>query len=362
MKVIKCAILLCAVLFLVGCNSDSGESGNDETSQPAVTAGTKFVSTGFKIKSIVTPHLAKTLDPMLFEVYVDSNGTGKGLMQYLDKVYEVYIVKDSVFVRTANDAVVRVSEITGHMVPTYINIGNKQSLETEGFQMLSGVVAHYALSDSTMIVDSAYQESSATFEVANISEGNSVTIAELANLLMSDSDSDKGTQTDAELNKESFYNNSWLGVKIHDRTYSIGDYCNPSTFFENSVPEGLNPTYEMNAEKKVEFLYVSYISSDGNTTFVTTDGYVQKIVTTSQFEFLGIKTGDDARELGKKLGIGLSNSEQEAWRPIVDGLTAERGRGNSYVLTYNDITATIEYDNDYAVNRILLEKYLDFVQ
>lgn len=163
--------------------------------------------------------------------------------------------------------------------------------------------------------------------------------------------------------KESFYNNSWLGVKIHGNTYSLGDYCNPSTYFEGATPEGITPSYAWNKDSKIELLHPSYISSDGRTVFMTTDGYVQSITTTSPFEFLGIKYGISEADLKVLLGIGLRKADMETWKPIVEGLEATKGKSNTYIATYDDVTITFQISSKTKTcTGITVSQYIDFVE
>ena len=161
---------------------------------------------------------------------------------------------------------------------------------------------------------------------------------------------------------ESLYVDSPVGLTIHGKVYSITDYCNPDTYFEQQTPIGLVPEFAWNKDVRVELKHISYMSSDGKTEFMTTDGYVQAIATTSEFQWLDFYKGmpmNDARAL---LGIGLSRAEAETFTPILEGLTGERGKNNNLIIHYGQLTVDLEIGSKTrTVDSITIRNYIDFL-
>ena len=149
-------------------------------------------------------------------------------------------------------------------------------------------------------------------------------------------------------------------VTIRDKAYSLGDFCAPYTYFDSMVPQGINSQDEWREDKKVEINYVSYISSDGLTSFMTTDGYVQAISTTSAFTFLGeIKSGMSVADLEAILGIGLRKDDLANFQPLREGMTAYKN-SKTYTIKYLDMTVELVADKQTGLSQITITNYLDF--
>lgn len=332
------------------------------------TQGETFLATGFKIKSTITPTSATTLDQLVFEVYVDGTGSGTGLVGYKDKVYDVVIVSDKVYIKMADSVAIQLSELAGHMYISQEDISKEKDLTSKGYSMLNNIVTNYKSSTSKFLIDSSYTVSDSTFDEVSIASGNSMTISEFIEYLITLNETgyvaggDTKTEEALEPEKGSFWNNSWLGVKIHDKTYSIGDFCNPSTYFEGLTPEGITPSYSYNGDNKVELRHITYQSSDGRTSFMTTEGYVQTISTSSDFEFLGLKRGMSEADLKYKLGIGLKKAELEDWKPIVEGLETTKGKAGVYHVEYDKLSIDLKITGkEKVLGEITVTNYIDFL-
>lgn len=353
-----------------GCSTNEPEPSApiDPVSTPVSAEGSTFLATGYKIRMVVTPQTTATLDPLTFEVYVDSSGNGSGLLGYKDNVYDVIISGDKVYIQLSSNTIVSLSDITGHMIPASLSVANMQSLSDNGFTMVDGNVAAYKSNIDGLLFDGAYQVSDSTFDAIPVSDANSMTISSLVTTVFNAETPDvvtgdeSGEDTSAE-EKESYYVESPVGIKIHDVTYSITDFCNPNTYFEGQTPVGLVPEYGWNKDVRVELLHISYTSSDGRTEVMTTDGYVQALSTTSEFSWLDLHSGMDTKEVQAKLGIGLKKDELSSFVPMIEGLTAAKGKSNTFACQYGTLSIQLTVDSKTKVlSGITISNYLDFME
>lgn len=359
-NVLLICLLLLIQLSLVGCNKDTvmvEEPGAPDTSVLLPQQGDIFLTTGYRIKTVITPQTVATFDPLTFEVYIDGQGHGTGLLGYKDKVYDVIIMEDKLHVKVADSVAIQIKDFTGHIIPATVNTVRVADLTTIGFTMLNGNVAGYNYSDSSFIVAGTYQLSDATFDTTTVVAGNIMTMNELINYILSvegasyvDPNQGGGEQTTAPSDgtsiipeQGSFWNNSNMGVTIHEKTYSIGDYCNPSTYYEGQLPETMTPRYTYNKDEKVELVDIYYQSTEGRTTFMTTDGYVQTIKTTCDFDWLSIHSGMLQADCEALIGAKLKKADLETFVPMVEGLTLLESKGTTSLLEYGDLRITINY-------------------
>lgn len=350
--------------LLAGCKEDMPAHPTMPATPPPNSAGTTFLKSAFKVRTEVKPKSSVSADPLVFEVYVDAEGDGNGLVGYKDNVYDVYMVAGEVYVVVTNGTTVHITDLNSHMVPSSLNIAQSNDLKSLGFAVLDGVVVSYNGGTDDTDVVSKYEPSVSSFEPVAISQSNGMTTGELLKYFF-DKAGTVYTEPTEPVNTEtvrtSFYTNSASGITIHDVVYSLGDFCEPYTYFENMIPQGINTRDEWKEDSKVTFTYVSYISRDGSTTFMTTDGYVQAINTTSEFTFLDdIKSGMPDQELQALLGIGLKKDEVESFKPIREGFTATKA-SHGYTCSYGDMTIELEMDKKTKVlSAITITNYLDF--
>lgn len=356
-------LVLVLVLLLSGCKKETPPTPTPPEPTPAVKQGVTFLSSGFKIRTEIKPKNSVSADPLIFEVYVDSEGDGNGLVGYQDNVYDVYIVADQIYVVVSGDVTVHISDIIGHMVPASLDIAGSDNLNSLGFAVLEGKVVSYSGGTDTADMVSKYESSVSKFEPVAISQANNMTASDLIKYFFEQSSTvyvEPPAPTEEELERESYYVNSELGLDIRGVRYSIGDLCAPYTYFEESTPQGMNEKEQWNQDTKVIFKYYSYLSSDGSTMFMTTDGYVQAISTTSKFEFLGsIKRGMSKDTLEPMLGIGLKKAELESFRPLYAGMTVTKSK-NGYYLYIGDLIVELEMNKNKQLASITLSNYLDF--
>lgn len=354
-------ILSLSISTLSGCSRDSINISPAQT----MRQGEVFSRTGYKIKSTLTPQNSIAQGDIVFEVYVDSKGNGQGLVSYNDNVYNVIISGNLLYIEISDSVYSRVTDFDGHLTPDVMNVSVVQDLESVGFTLIDGSVAALQATSTDFIVDNQYSKVDLIYDNVAISQNDGMRLAQICAVLDRDAVNTSITENEEEgekVEKSSFYNDSWIGVEIHNKIYSIGDYCNPNTYFENSTPEGINPSYAYNADKKVELLHVSYVSSDGSTTFVTTDGYVQNISTSSDFKFLGLYKGMPEDDLRYKLGLNLKKDEQDKWVPIAEGLEADRD-GKTYIVKYDNLTAQLTVGSKTKqLESITLQNHIDFLE
>lgn len=368
-KIIALALTALVVVTLPACRQSSPEvEPPPEVSTPPVqNQGSVFTTSGFKIRSVITPQDTATLDSLTFEIYVDASGNGSGLVGYKDDVYDVIISSDKLYITLGSNVVAYISDVTGHLVPASLNVGNTANLGDLGFTLKDGRVTAYKSNVDNLIYDGAYQSSDTVYDAIPVSDNNAMTLSALVTDVLSQTGTGAATGTDTpdveEPDRESYYGNSALGVKIHDQIYSVTDFCNPNTYFENQMPSGLVPEYGWNKDVKVELLHITYTSSDGSSEFMTTDGYVQAVSTSSEFTWLDLYKGMSEVDLKAKLGLGLKKDELASFEPMYDGLTAARGRAGSYVASVGSLSVSLVCDKtSKTLASITVSNYIDFMQ
>lgn len=363
---VKAALLCLTLLFaLCACNGNNNKPVYEDPPEPVISKGQIFMESGFKLRSEMLLKNSPTSYPLIFEVYVDGDGDGSGLVGYRDNVYDVYIVDHVVYIVVSGGITAHLTDINSHMIPASLNIYNANDLGALGFIYMNNVVASYGGGNDYVTITTKYESSSAQFEPVAITQSNSMTTRDLIKYFFEADDTvyteDPDKETEKEPERQSFYLNNEFGIDIHGVRYSIGDYCSPYTYFEYLTPQGMGTKEDYKQDQLVTFTYVSYISSDGGTMFMTTDGYVQAISTTSRFTFLGkIKRGMTASDLEKILGIGLKGDAAKNFEPLIKGMKASKVN-NNYKITYGNYTVELEMNTkSKTLAAITLTNYLDF--
>lgn len=357
-------LVLLMTLLLAGCKDNTPAETPPPVQGPVeVAQGDKFLSSSFKVRAEVKPRSNLSSDSLIFEIYVDPDGDGYGLVGFKDNVYDIYLVGGEVYVVVSGDLTVHLTDLDARMVPKGLNLAGAKDLKPAGFAVLNGEVVSYTGSTSDVDIVSKYEMSTSTFEPVAISQSNNMTSADLQKYFFQTIDTsyvEPSQKVDETPPRQSFYANTDFAVTIRKVNYSIGDFCEPYSYFESMIPQGINTKDELREDKKVEICYVSYISSDGISSFMTTDGYVQAISTTSDFSFLGeIKRGMSVEDLEAVLGIGLKKDELESFVPLREGMVATK-KSKIYTVTYNDYTIELEVGSDKTLESITITNYLDF--
>lgn len=362
--VISLVLVFTLVLSLSGCKREEDTQPPPEVQAPVeMSQGDKFLSSGYKIRAELKPRSNLSSDSLIFEVYVDSDGDGDGLVGFKDNTYDIYLVGGEVYVVASDDLTVHLTDINARMIPYDLKVAGVTDLKSVGFTVLDGEVISYTGSTSDVDIVTRYESSTSEFEPVSILQSNNMTAVDLQKYFfqtISTTYVEGKEPVEEPPARQSFYANTDFAVTIRGVKYSIGDFCEPYTYFENAIPQGINTKEEMREDKRVEICYVSYISSDGISSFMTTDGYVQAISTTSEFSFLDvIKRGMDAKELEAILGIGLKKEDLVNFKPLREGMMATKG-SKAYTVTYNDYTIELEISKEKTVEAITITNYLDF--
>lgn len=359
-KHIVILFLMSVFLFsLVGCSNENSVVPGEQTE--VIVHGDDVLLCGYKIRSVVNIGSNLTQQECIFEVIVDGNGNGSGLFGCGDVIKKVIISNDILFIE-ADDEYITIEDINGKLFSNQIQLKGLYDVTSVGFTVNNEDISEYNYQVDDMNINTKYQNMNDIQEVIIMTQDKIMSLEDFVYYL-NDLQEDKGSESNSEevIEKTSFYNNSEYGIKIQDKIYSIGDYCNPSTYFENQTPEGLVPEYVQNKDIDVELLRTYYLSSDGKTQFTTTDGYVQRIETTSKFEFLKIYKGMPMEDLRNLLGLKLSKIEEENFKPIVPGLEVKQN-SNEYILKFDNLTARIYIDSKTrVVYSISLSNNLEFL-
>lgn len=370
-------VAIVAGTTLSGCNllpgrEPAGPASSSAPPQISLEEGALFESTGFKIKSVITPQTATTLDPLTLEIYVDSRGNGMGLAGYRDLVYDVVLSGGKIYVKVADNVAVQISNLSSHLVPTDVDYQTSQDLSALGFTLIDGNVASYKAAKDVFLIDNTYTLSDMIFEQETVAAGNTMTVNEFVNYILGVSgigyvkpsgDDDKDTSISVIPEGDSFYNNSEYGINIRGTVYSIGDFCNPSTYFESLVPETITPSYAYNGDIRVELRHINYQASDGRTTFVSTEGYVQSITTDSNFTWSVFSKGMSTDEVQYILGVRLSRDEKETWEPVSEDWVVATSKTGHYTIQIG--TYTIELtcgSRSKMLESITISNYIDFLK
>lgn len=363
-RVLSLTLALMSILSLTACKREKPVESPPVVQGPVEqTQGDKFMSQGYKIKAEVKSKESLSSDPLIFEVNVDKDGDGDGLVGYRDNVYDIHMVAGEVYVVASGDLTIHLTDVNARMVLHDLDVSGVADLRQYGFVTLDDEVVSYTGSTDEVDIVSRYEVSTVAREPVSMLQSNSMTTNDLLKYFFQTIsatyvDTTPGPERDPE--RKSFYANTDFAVTIRNVNYSIGDFCEPYTYFEEAIPQGINSKEEWREDKRVEIRYVSYISSDGMSSFMTTDGYVQAISTTSDFSFLGeIKKGMSVEELEPILGIGLKKEALAEFVPLREGLTAVKS-SKVYTLTYNDYTIELEVGSNKTLESITITNYLDF--
>lgn len=371
MKRILLLFLLIVVLMgCVGCgkkspgsgDSSSGQSGGQLTQTPTMAAGDAFLSSNLKIQSHVKYVGVSPERDVLVELYVDADGDGEGMLGFGETVKDVKVVKDVLYIIVDTDNVVSISDISGRMILTSAELAGAMDLSLYGFQVVNGSPVSYSARSEDTVVSTTFATTVNTFEPTSLATENVMTFNEAIDYII-DYTTDQAigvTGGEGEEEITSFYLNSEYGLTIEGGLYSIGDTCNPSTYFGGRTPEGLLTSSAYKEDTRIDYLHASYISETGRSVFTLTGNYVQSIETTANFSWLGIESGTSMKDLEKLLGYKLSKQEQEGWEPINPDLEILSYARNVFTCKIGTLTAELGCDSKNGLYTIRLTRPLDY--
>lgn len=372
-KVCRCTLVGIATAILLGATGCKDEN---------IGAGTEFLTGAYKIKSVL--EIKSSGDTVTLECFVDGDGDGEGLLSYAEGVYDVGINGDQIFVKVNDGLTVALTGITGHFViPDSMMAGAKNiaDLSAYGFTVADNKIVGYSKNADTYSVSSQYSTSTTEFDSKSYSTSRDVTPVALVGLLSEQQDTvstgsalvtaeneevpeeeERGAEERERIEKlESFYNNFSSGVQIANQIFSIGDTCNPATYYFDEIPEGITQKKEYSRDERITVDYVSYLSKEGKTVFSVVGGYVRSIYTTCPFTWCGINSTMSKEELEAYIGDDLSDKEKEetGFSIPFKGLEYTDKKGKQYYFEISDLTAELTLDGD-AISSLYVRRTLDF--
>lgn len=361
-KILCFALAATLLMLLTSCGKTQTPNPVSSELPEQETIGDVFLSSNLKIKSSITDHSVNPKRVVTVELYVDSEGDGQGLLGFGDLVLDVIVVKDKMYVVVDTGVVVGITDITGRLVFSDTEFSAQADMEAMGFTLdANEIPVTYGARKGTTSVETQYAQSVNDFETASVIASSDMTLLDAVSYIM-DYNAEKEVNVEAPEEEEpvnDFYINSKYGVTIDGKVFSVGDTCNPETYFNNATPEGLLHTYEYNEDTRVDFEHVSYLSSTGRTVFVLTSNYVQSITTDADFEFLGIKPGISDKELKRLLGYKLTKKDMETFVPIDDSLVVNNFKSSTYYCTVANLSVEFRIEKS-VLKEIYIEQKLDF--
>lgn len=351
---------------LCGCGKgldDSGQSNTPTVSTEQVSyLGDVFLESNLKIQSTITDTSVDPSRSCTVELYVDGDGDGQGLLGFGDQVLDVRVVNDMLYIIVDQTTVVGVTNITGRLVFSDTTLAGYDDLATVGFTLdAAGTPIQYAARQGTTNVSTRYAQSVNSFDTASVTATTTMGFNEAIVYIMDYLSEQQVSVESPEENPEvkDFYIGSEYGVAIDGTVFSIGDTCNPSTYFNGLTPEGLVDSFTYRQDERVDFTNASYISNTGRTVFTLMGNYVQAIQTTADFSFLGIEKGMSANDLKYALGYKLTTKQMETWEPIDPDLVVTGNKSQDYYCTVGNLYVEFRCTKN-VLTEIYIEQTLDF--
>lgn len=374
MRKLYFVVFLCVLSFLLtACKSEDTEpSASVPTyTQEVVSESAKFLSSGLKERIVATDSAIDPARVVTIELYVDAYGNGKGLLGFGDYVLDVAVVDNAIYMFINSSTVVKITDITARGYFSSIDVANAMTLNGIGFSMNGDIPAEYNGRSGSLTIRTQYVSSSQTFTPQRVSDDNQFGLHDAINYAidyytdMIGVVPEEDEEAQATPQVVSFYTDSQYGITIEDLLCSIGDTCNPDTYFAWRTPEGILLSSEYKEDSRVDFYHVTYISSTGRTQFVLLDNYVRSICTNANFDFWGFSPGMTQDEVRLALGYKLSKQEEKSgevhvYNPyfIVDSV--EKGVFKCHIQGIDDIVFELRCVNG-LLYEIYMERTLDFI-
>ena len=370
----KKAILASIIVttLLSGCGTIAGNDNVAPQPQTPVieylSVGDSFLKSNLKIKSTLTDMSVTPSRTIKVELYVDKYGNGQGVIGIASGVYDVIVSGDHLYVKVADNNYVRVSDVTGRLVSSAVNVVGATDMVSLGFRLSGAVPVGYAARNGSLIIETQFGQSTNTFNATPVNTDKVMTLSELSKYIadyntdisVGVEEKDDGPGNNIESDVKTFYLNSPYGVQIDGRTYSIGDTCNPSTYFgEEERPEGVLYSNTYKQDKRVDFVHISYLATNGRASFTTMSDYVQSIWSNADWNFLDLKNGMTDKDVKYLLGYKLGKSEQETWSPMDEDFVFLRYADNVYYCELGILKIEIRMASGFA-KEIYVEQALNF--
>ena len=355
------ALSVAVALSLLLCSCKSSESTPPAASSTVTqeqSIGQTFQKACLKIRSSIIDTSVSPQTEAVFELYIDGDGDGEGLVSVMGEVFNVVVVSDTLYVVLTETDVVSISDITARMILDSVDLQHTVDLSTQGFRVEDGTPYSYTGRVGTLVVHSKYAQSSTTFDTVKVSATKETN---MAGALQHITEYLEAQAQPEEPNTEiqNVYNKSKHGIEIEGVVFSVDDVCNPNTYFNGIQPEGLLTSSKHRQDELVEFVHPSYISDTGRTVLTLRDNNVVGITTTGDFKFLGIYRGTPEKEFKHLLGIGLTKTQQETFVPLDPDFNHVRTQNGKYECVLGDLKVDFYFEKS-LLTRVVLEKPLDF--
>lgn len=348
--------LLVSVILLTSCGVRQPKESPEPT-EVYIPKGTQFLQTPMRVQTVVTDVSASTLRTVKTNIYIDENSNGEGTLTLGDYEFNLVVSQNIVYIEVG-DSFVELVDFDGRMIPNTVEVEGKDDLTVYGFEINADTVMSLSTRKGYLMVDSKYSLSATKFNQTEVLPSQRLELEDAIVYLM-----DYITELEAKQEPEEVvvdnYIGSRYGVKVNGVTYSVGDICNPDSYFGGARPEGLLESSTYKEDTRVDFLNVSYLTSTGRIVFVLIGNEVQGIRANCDFNFLGIEKGIDEQDLRAKLGYMLSRREMEEFEPIDSKLKVVEYKSNTYYCTAENLNIEFRIQSG-VLNEIYVERQLDF--
>lgn len=368
-KVATVALAVC--MLLPGCGFNETPATPPEQQQPVVeylSVGDSFLRSNLKIKATLTDLSVTPNKKVKVELYVDKNGNGQGVIGVGSGVYDVLVSGDHIYVKVADNNYVRISDVTGRLISSTVNVAGANDMLSLGFKLSGDVPVGYAARNGSLLIESQFGQSTNMFSPTAVNTDKAMTVSELTRYIadyntdisVGVEKEDEGPGNDIDSDVKTFYVNSPYGVVIDGIVYSIGDTCNPSTYFAGGErPEGVLYSNTYKQDTRVDFVHISYLATNGRASFTTMSDYVQRIWSDADWGFLDLKSGMSEKQVKYLLGYKLSKADAESWVAMDEELVVTRFANNTYYCELGILQIEVRMEDGFA-EEIHVEQALNF--
>ena len=368
-KVVTVALAVC--MLLPGCGFNETPATPTEQQQPVIeylSVGDSFLRSNLKIKATLTDLSVTPNKKVKVELYVDKNGNGQGVIGVGSGVYDVLVSGDHIYVKVADNNYVRISDVTGRLISSTVNVVGTNDMLSLGFKLSGDVPVGYAARNGSLLIESQFGQSTNMFSPTAVNTDKAMTVSELTRYIadyntdisVGVEKEDEGPGNDIDSDVKTFYVNSPYGVVIDGIVYSIGDTCNPSTYFAGGErPEGVLYSNTYKQDTRVDFVHISYLATNGRASFTTMSDYVQRIWSDADWGFLDLKSGMSEKQVKYLLGYKLSKADAEGWVAMDEELVVTRFANNTYYCELGILQIEVRMEDGFA-EEIHVEQALNF--
>lgn len=355
------SIVLVATL-LSGCGAIVSQSAVSSAVQSqqilSKQTGTEFLRQNLKVDSTIQFRMSNGVrDKATFALWVSSDGDGEGLMTYQQKLYQLAVSYNDLYIWVTDNKLVKLDDLTGHMTGTGTSLYGVDDLSPYGFVYSGYVVNSYSADLGEATVDSYYTaDSSHPVSPKDTDTEEHATFSELMEFL------NNGTETeslhgedkkDDGVKSSEFVNSRLYGVLVDGWEYSIGDYCNPDDYFDGEAATGIVPKYVDTAEGQITYTYVTWSVDNKQLEVMLLDGIVKSIYCSMPFCWAGhYSTELNGQDLRYELGYNLTSKQKEEWSPKEPELTPTMMNSSESQFNSAHASFDIKYGKDKTAESI----------